>query len=313
MKSPAGKTTGRYDVCDDKPPSGAATLYARAEGQDGLTAARTSVRRTLDMAPRSGSGGVHGARRIRCDTPRLGSLSPRPSSGRPTAPGGIGGCRHGAASGYQSRPWPRRLHHVPCPSSIDSGIRATAHRRESPREASDLRALLIICVTLRASTILPRWPRAIAVGNRSRELFAGGCPETGWPHRTGRRQAQLHRPELAAATSAAQHPICTSPSTNTLGTSPAPQLALGDCSSRSRWPAATSAQWSELRCCEILPCGTALEERRVHPCAVPLRLDSPGYVCGSRDSAGDSQGPGSGALVTWQGYPGSPSIPGCAG
>ena len=54
-------------------------------------------------------------------------------------------------------------------------------------------------------------------------------------------------------------------------------------------------------------------ERRVHPCAVPLRPDSPGYVCGSRDSAGDSQGPGSGALVTWQGYPGSPSIPGCAG
>ena len=28
------------------------------------------------------------------------------------------------------------------------------------------------------------------------------------------------------------------------------------------------------------------------PCAVELRLDSPGYACGSRDSAGDSQAPG---------------------
>ena len=56
-----------------------------------------------------------------------------------------------------------------------------------------------------------------------------------------------------------------------------------------------------------------LERGACIPYAVPLRLDSSRYACGSRDSAGDSQGPGSGALVTWQGYPGCPSIPGCAG
>ena len=45
-------------------------------------------------------------------------------------------------------------------------------------------------------------------------------------------------------------------------------------------------------------------ERRGHPSAVPLRPDSPGYVYGSRDSAGGSQAPGSRVPVILAGISG---------